>query len=379
MLQPTRTGARFAPPLAPTAIEPQGLSMRGADGRPRLLLVDDEPLNIQVLAAALGDTYALSFATSGEEALSLLERAPEPALILLDVMMPSMDGFEVCARLKANSRTAGIPLIFLTGLNDPTHEERGLRTGAVDYIHKPLRPAIVRARVRLHVELRERTLELKLAQERLREQATRDELTGLPNRRAFRDQLQQTAAESRRHGRRFGVMAIDLDRFKPINDTHGHAAGDKVLKTIARRLRESLRDEDIVSRVGGDEFIVLLPDVRSADRVRAAAKRVLASVACDVALDNVTVQVGASVGVAMFPDVTDDVDLLLERADAACYEAKREGRNCYRIYAMGGRTRATSVCSEHRHTDTSTDTSGEISTGMFADTFADWDEELVAA
>ena len=318
-----------------------------SDTRARILLVDDEPLNIQVLAGVLSEDYALSFAVSGEEALHLADSGLEPDLILLDIVMPDMDGFEVCARLKSNVHTAGIPVIYLTGLSNPAHEERGLRAGGVDYIRKPFRAELVRARVRLHIELQQRTHEAMRAAEQLRQQATRDELTQLPNRRAFEVQLRQTLAECRRHGRRFGLLAIDLDHFKPVNDRYGHAAGDQVLKTVAQRLRRSVRSEDTVSRVGGDEFLAILTDADSLDRTSAAIERILSSLSREVAVKGGAVQVGASIGVAIFPDVAQEMDALLEHADAACYEAKRAGRNTYRLrpraiadMGVGGNTKA---------------------------------------
>lgn len=300
--------------------------------RPRILLVDDEPLNIEVLRAALGNEYSLSFATSGEEALRVAGAEPQPALILLDIMMEGMDGFEVCARLKADHRTANIPVIFLTALDDRFNEGHGLQIGAVDYIHKPFSPAIVQARVRLHVQLRERTLELHRTQEQLRRLAAHDELTGLPNRRYLHQQLQQAIAKSRRDTGRLAVMVVDLDRFKPINDTFGHAAGDHVLKTIAQRLRSTLREEDSVARVGGDEFVAILGDVQGTEPINAAAERILHSIGAAIPVNGREVTVGASIGIAMFPDHSHDMGTLLEHADAACYKAKHEGRNNYHIY-----------------------------------------------
>lgn len=323
-------------PESHRTVEPRHPLSSRPDTRARILLVDDEPLNIQVLAGVLSEDYALSFAVSGEEALDLAISGVTPDLILLDIVMPDMDGFEVCARLKANAHTASIPVIYLTALNSAAHEARGLRAGGVDYIRKPFRAEIVTARVRLHLDLQKRTQDATRAAERLRQQATRDELTQLPNRRGFEVQLRQTLTECRRHRRRFGLIAIDLDHFKPVNDSFGHAAGDQVLKTIAQRLRDAVRSEDTVSRVGGDEFMAILTDVKHLDHARAAVERILSALRPHLLVKGQVVHIGASIGVAIFPEAAQSMDALLEHADAACYEAKRAGRNAYRIRAGAG-------------------------------------------
>lgn len=305
----------------------RGPERAAAHDKAWILLVDDEPLNIKILEHALQDEFRLRFATGGEEALRMAAAEPMIELILLDVVMEPLDGFEVCTRLKASPVTENIPIIFLTSLDDPASEERGFQMGAVDYIHKPFSASVVRARVRVHVELQERTRELHRTQALLRMQASHDELTGLANRRSFHDKLRQTITTSRRYDRPFAVLAIDLDHFKPVNDTYGHAAGDQVLKTIAQRFGDTLRDVDTLARVGGDEFSVILAEVDTIELAHVAAQRFLRAVDVTIPVGDAEVTVGASIGIAMYRDGADGLDELLARADAACYRAKGAGRN----------------------------------------------------
>ncbi|MFP4130226.1 MAG: response regulator, partial [Halorhodospira sp.] len=194
-----------------------------APERPRVLIVDDEPTNIQALARLLKAEYHTQVATGGDKALALAAGEPQPDLILLDVVMPEPDGHEVCRRLKADPRTQDIPVIFVTGRAGAEDEERGLELGAVDYIAKPFTPAITRHRVRTHVELKRKTDAL----ERL---AQRDGLTDLPNRRQLDRQLHEEWARAQRGGTALSVAMMDIDHFKAYNDHYGHGAGDTCLR-----------------------------------------------------------------------------------------------------------------------------------------------------
>ncbi len=303
--------------------------------RPSLLIVDDTPTNLEVLLGALEEEHEVCIATSGRQALALLaqESQPRPALILLDVMMPGMDGYAVCAALKRDERTRDIPVIFITAKTDAASEVQALHAGAVDFIHKPIHDEVVRARVRLHLELERRTQDLaqanaalERANQQLIELARRDALTGLPNRRAADERLHDEFVRARRLGSHYAVLMLDVDHFKRINDTLGHAAGDVVLQQIAQLLQASVRESDFVARFGGEEFIALLPATSAADARQVAEKiRRTISRAPWAGLGSTAVTV--SIGMAMAHGEQADENEAVQQADAWLYAAKADGRN----------------------------------------------------
>lgn len=285
----------------------------GDQRRPTVLIVDDQPTNVHALARILGSEVATRFALDGEQALARV--AAEPVdLILLDVMMQGLDGFAVCQRLKANPLTAGIPVIFVSGLTEGTDEERGFEVGAVDYIHKPFLPAIVRARVQTHLRLRAALAEL----ERM---ARLDPLTGLANRRQFDLGLSAMAAETAAEGSLMALLVVDVDHFKRINDAVGHSEGDLVLIEVSRRLADSVGDDGLVARWGGEEFACAMRG--DAEQAMAAAERIRQRVAMTPVAGR---QVTVSVGVALLAP-GDDVREAFVRADGALFRAKQAGRN----------------------------------------------------
>ena len=290
---------------------------------PTLLIVDDTPLNIELLDGVLGQDYEILFATRGEDALEIA-REEAPDLILMDVMMPEMDGYEVCSRLKADPRTAGIPIIFVTALDQEADEARGLELGAIDYITKPINPVIVKARVRNHIEL-------KRHQDILRGLTFLDGLTCIANRRRFDQFLDLEWRRAVRNGSRLSLIMIDIDLFKPFNDTHGHAAGDECLKQVAHGMaREIQRPGDLVARYGGEEFVCVLPETDPQGAL-AVAERIqarLAALALPHGASKVAPVVTLSMGVATVQPVEgEDPASVIEAADRALYEAKRLGRN----------------------------------------------------
>jgi len=215
--------------------------------RPRLLVVDDQPINIQVMHQIFGSQYQVFMATSGVQALEFCRRTP-PDLILLDVVMPGMDGFEVCQALKTDPDTHDIPVIFVTAHTDAHQETRRLDMGAVDFISKPVNPAVVRARVKTQITL-------KFQSDLMRKLVFLDGLTGVFNRRYFDQQLSVEVARARRTSSPLALIMLDVDFFKRYNDRYGHQAGDDCLRLIAATLKESLRRPgDLVARYGGEEF-----------------------------------------------------------------------------------------------------------------------------
>lgn len=293
--------------------------------KPLILIVDDTPTNIQVLAEALRANYRVKVALNGKTALDVIAKQGQPDLVLLDIMMPGMDGYEVCRQLKAAPETRNIPVIFVTARSDAVDEELGLRMGAVDYITKPFHLAIVAARVQNHINL-------KLKSDLLESLAMLDGLTNIPNRRRFDATLEMEWKRAQRSGQPLALAMVDIDFFKRYNDLYGHGAGDACLKKVAALLAEcAARPSDLVARYGGEEFVMLLPETDTSG-AQAIAERFRARVE-DLRLPHensdvapwVTVSVGLAAGVA--PESLDSPLSLLKVADKLLYRAKESGRN----------------------------------------------------
>lgn len=289
----------------------------------KVLVVDDERINRAALTAVLQGQCEVLLAKNGEQMFARLEQDHDIDLILLDVVMPGMDGFEILRRLKNDQRLMEIPVIFITALSLVEDEERGLALGACDYIIKPFSPAIVRARVGNQLRfVRQRKL--------LETLAHRDGLTEIPNRRAFDQALAQEAARSERSGQPLSLIFIDIDCFKQYNDHYGHAAGDTVLKTIAQVLgRQLRRPGDLVARYGGEEFVVILPAVDARGGLEVAEN--LRQTVCGLGLEHLASSVGPVLSISLggVTSLGNRVPLprLLEEADRKLYAAKRQGRN----------------------------------------------------
>ncbi len=292
--------------------------------RPRVLVVDDQPTNVQALYQALQPDHQVLVATNGEQALQLC-RDKSPDLVLLDIVMPGIDGFEVCRRLKAESGTHDIPVIFVTGHSDEAAETRGLDAGAVDFITKPINVAVVRARVRTH-------LTLKRQSDLLRELAFIDGLTGLHNRRSFDERLQAEWQRAMRQQQPLALILADIDQFKAYNDHHGHQAGDDALRRVAQQIGALLgRPADLAARYGGEEFACLLPETDAAGALEVARRieQAVRALAIPHGQSAVAAVVTLSLGTAaLVPRAGNDASLLVAAADRQLYEAKRQGRGC---------------------------------------------------
>ncbi|MDR3264414.1 MAG: diguanylate cyclase [Synergistaceae bacterium] len=287
-----------------------------------ILVVDDERSNLAVLNRILSSEYTVFTAKSGEEALSRVER-DRPDLILLDIVMPGMDGFEVLRKLKASQETRNIPVIFITELSGEESEERGLFLGAVDYIMKPFKNAIVLARVRAHIQIvhQLRTIE------RL---GLMDPLTDIPNRRSFDNHIGIEWRRCIRERRSISFMMMDLDTFKSYNDTYGHPQGDVLLKTVAKIFAAAARrPSDLPARLGGEEFGLLLPNTDLAGAVAAAEKiRVEVENRKLLTAAGVVTSATISIGVtSIVPTKGDAVSVFVAKADENLYKAKKAGRN----------------------------------------------------
>ena len=274
-----------------------------------ILIVDDLPENIELLAQVLGDSVEILFALSGEEALRICKEQ-DPDLLLLDILMPGVDGYQVLARLKEDARTAKLPVIFITGMDTQGEEARGLEAGAVDYITKPIHPAVVRARIRNH-------LELKRYRDFLENLSATDGLTGVANRRRFDEVLGREWRRAARTGTMLSMLMMDIDCFKAYNDHYGHIEGDGVLRRLATIIQENMqRPLDLAARYGGEEFACIL-------RIRTALKDLKIPHQFCVA-DHVTVSIGVA---AMIPTPETPSSLIVRTADEHLYRAKAGGKD----------------------------------------------------
>lgn len=296
--------------------------------RPRVLVVDDDPISRRTLEQALASSgYDVDTAADGQEAL-VKARAHRPDVVVTDWQMPRMDGLTLCRILKANDETRFTHVLMQSSRGETEAKVTSLETGADDYLVKPVDPVELRARVRVGLRLQKALGDLAAKNEILEKLALTDALTGLANRRAFLDALGAELARGHRHDHPASLLFLDLDEFKRVNDTHGHAVGDEVLAGFAQVLTRSCRRGDLAARIGGEEFAVLLP---MTGRVAAAlvAERIRRATESFPLGRSVVVSMKVSIGVAAAEDSPEPVEAaeLLGRADAALYRAKAEGRN----------------------------------------------------
>jgi len=301
----------------------------------RILVVDDHPDNVEIIEARLVSRgFTVETASNGQEALDCVYENP-PHLILLDVMMPLIDGYEVSRRIKNDPNLPFIPIILVTARDSTQDKVDGLDAGAEDYLTKPINFPELEARVRsmlrikrLQDELDQKNRELEDVNRKLKKLSITDGLTELFNHRHVHELLHEEFERSRRSGDPIAVAMLDLDRFKQVNDTYGHPTGDVILYETARILRETAREIDMIGRYGGEEFIAILPGA-SEQAAASFAERVRERVEGHVFRDDATeVRMTMSAGVASHPEFSvDNPDLLLKRADEALYAAKEGGRN----------------------------------------------------
>ncbi|MEA1885405.1 MAG: diguanylate cyclase [Thermotogota bacterium] len=293
------------------------------DKKQTVLIVDDVTQNIVILNATLKDEYNTLVAKSGEEALKIAKEN-KPDLILLDVMMPGMNGFEVCKELKKNEELKNVPVIFVTALNNSGNESEGLNLGAVDYIRKPYNIDIVKVRVRNH-------LKMKAYRDKLIKLSKTDRLTTIPNRRAIMEAFEKETKLAFRNQQSIGFIMLDIDFFKNYNDNYGHIAGDVTLFSVAQAISNTLkRPTDMVGRYGGEEFLCILPDTDK-EGVMKISEDMLAAVSdlriprhYSEAADVITISIGAC---SLIPDPEKHVEDYIDLADKALYHSKKTGRN----------------------------------------------------
>ena len=292
-----------------------------------ILVVDDSPTNLAILNVVLREVYNVVTATNGPDALNL-SASEEPDLIILDIMMPGMDGYEICDRLKANPFTKDIPVMFVTAMDQERQEAKGLAMGAVDYLAKPVSPPIVLARVR-------NQLELKKQRDFLRRLSSVDGLTGVANRRSFEEDFDKEWRRAARHQAPLTLLLADIDHLRAYNDAYGYLAGDDCLKMVAQAMAKSMmRPGDVIARYGGEEFVGLLPDTDAkgstvvADRLLNSVRAMALPHGHSEAAPIVTISVGIA---SCLPHRDNDRSGLFKLAGDALYAAKTAGRNQAKI------------------------------------------------
>ncbi|MGQ4645923.1 diguanylate cyclase [Lyngbya aestuarii] len=292
-----------------------------------VLVVDDVSHNLQVIADILEEVgYDTTFATSGEQALERVATA-QPHLILLDLMMPEMNGFQVCSQLKSDSRLDEIPVIFLTASHEKHHLIEAFAKGAVDYISKPFNAPELLARVRTHLELKHTQEQLRQCMNELVNLTAIDSLTQIWNHRYIGERVQQEFNRACRYNRPFSLLMFDIDVFKHINNTHSYFVGNQVLKIIAKTVFNSLRKIDSLGRWEREEFLIILPEIdgRSAIDVAERLQKCISQTVIPVGEQSL--QVTISIGVASYQSVDLTIDAILQRASQALDHAKKQGSN----------------------------------------------------
>jgi diguanylate cyclase (GGDEF)-like protein len=323
--------------------------------KPIVLIVDDNPHNLRVVTDMMEESgYEPVIALSGKKALGFIA-IQKPDLILLDVKMPELDGYEVCRILKSDPQTREIPIIFLTVQSDLDDVIRGFESGAVDFVSKPFNILELQMRTKTHLELKQirdaqkiynqqlenANRELKKANEiirtqneQLREVAFRleqvsktDVLTELDNRRYMMEKLAEEVNRFKRNQKPFSIIIADIDDFKKVNDTHGHDCGDYIIKRMAQTMADSVRDIDSVARWGGEEFLILLPETVTEGAV-VLAERIQKNVRRSVwSYNQFQITISLTLGIATFDGET-DLELVVKKADRALYDGKNKGKNC---------------------------------------------------
>ena len=330
-----------------------------------ILVVDDLADNLQILTSTLSkEGYQVRCAKNGSTALRGASTIL-PDLILLDIKMPDLDGYQVCQKLKANEQTRNIPVIFLSALDDVLDKVKAFEVGGVDYISKPIQVKEVLVRVANQISLQlanarivelnqdlekrvyQRTMELKTVVEKLRQEinerqrfqqqliydALHDHLTGLPNRTLLLERIELTIAHALRDPRfLYGLLFIDLDRFKVINDSLGHSVGDKLLVAVSHLLQRCVRDDDIVARLGGDEFVILLDGIKNIRDATAIGDRIQQELRSPIELDGQSIFTSASIGIVVGSTEYNNPADIMRDADIAMYRAKSRGKACYTIF-----------------------------------------------
>jgi two-component system, cell cycle response regulator len=297
----------------------------------KILIVDDREANVQLLERILRNAGYVSITlTTNPREVCELHRTNLYDLILLDLEMPDMDGFQVMEGLKDIDPNGYLPVLVISA--EPNHKLRALQLGARDFVSKPFEKAEVLARVHNMLEVQLLHAAVCTYSKRLESLALNDPLTGLANRRLLADRLSMAIVHARRNASDMAVVYLDLDGFKQINDTLGHGVGDDLLKMVAARLVATVREEDTVARVGGDEFIIVLWHVSNAENTARIVAKVIEVISQPFLIEGQLVHVTTSAGISIYPAHGEDTDTLMKNADMALFAAKHSGKNVLRIW-----------------------------------------------
>ncbi|MCP5007698.1 MAG: diguanylate cyclase [Planctomycetes bacterium] len=297
----------------------------------KVLLIEDNYDSAELLREELMDVHYKGFellhADTLKKGLSVLGRG-ETDVVLLDISLPDSQGLDTFSRI--HKQFPDVPILVMTNFDDESFAVKAVQEGAQDYLVKGRVDSNLLVRsIRYAIE-RHRTLkELKKAQLEMHHMAHHDRLTGLPNRQLFLDILSKAVARADRDGKRVAVLFLDLDGFKSINDTLGHSMGDLLLKAVAKRLQECIRESDLVARVGGDEFIIIIDSVHLVKDVTSISQKIVAEISRSYVLDGNEIFITTSIGISLYPDDSSDMETLVKSADFAMYVAKRLGKNNY--------------------------------------------------
>jgi len=346
--------------------------MYNTDSLPKVLIVNDDASTLLALASMLEDPespqYEVFTVQSGEEALRKVLKH-NFAVILLDISMPTMDGFETAEAIHAHPRSASVPIIFVTAYyGDEFNRLKGYQKGAADYLFAPLIPKIVQSKVAVFVELNQKNIELerktieleainvdlriqrlqdlervnlalksevqerRIAEQRATELATRDTLTGLYNRRSLLERLKHSIVQAARRDEGLALMFLDLDKFKEINDTYGHEVGDELLKQVAIHLSAAVRESDMVARLGGDEFVILLEGFPDSGDVVKVAKKIVNAHLEPLVIGSQLIKTSTTIGISFYPQDGGTAEELLKNADVAMYHAKQRERGSIQFF-----------------------------------------------
>jgi two-component system, cell cycle response regulator len=299
-----------------------------------ILVVDDCADNVELMCEVLRDAgYTRVSATMQPEQVCDLHEEHSYDLILLDLQMPGLNGFQVMKGLKEIEQGGYLPVLALTA--QPSFKIAALEAGARDFISKPFDLPEMYQRIHNMLEVRLLYKELAAYSQQQQELALHDALTGLPNRRLLEDRIATTLQHAARNRGKAAIMYLDLDGFKQINDTHGHAVGDEILKMAAARLVGGSRKEDTVARVGGDEFVIVLGAVSGLADAEEPAAKLMEAIAEPYRVDGLTLRLSTSIGISVYPDDAKSVEALIGMADSALYRAKRAGKNRYCSVPVG--------------------------------------------
>ena len=296
-----------------------------------ILIVDDIETNIDILNDILSDQYDIMVALNGWDAIDLaIEKLPD--LILLDIMMPKVDGYEVCKTLKNNHSTTHIPIIFTTARTDEDSIEKAYDVGGVDYICKPYKPKELKSRVSMHLKMNRLVRDLQKSKRQLARLASKDPLTGLFNRRYFKVFSKNVISHAKKTNKPIGLIMLDIDDFKVINDTYGHSVGDIVLVSISNMLQSLVDKKDILCRYGGEEFVVLLPN-KTLQETKELAYSIQDELnSLYIPYNDTRIVVTASIGVSMVDvEHEDRIESTIDRADEALYSVKEGGKNSVEV------------------------------------------------